>query len=163
MATAEINGNGVPHTNGTVPTMNGAVSYAAKHNLADHFIGGNKLENAAAGPVKDFVASHDGHTVISSVSADEEHSWQRRAVKQLDLTNCCKNRFSLQITALRRSKRSDQCENGHTRPLAMRELFNLLLWRRPRIYKQTQITFGWLINMLRYREVPIIIIMQTSN
>jgi acetyl-CoA carboxylase/biotin carboxylase 1 len=56
------------HTNGTVPVMNvSAQSYSAKHKLADHFIGGNKLENAAAGPVKDFVAAHDGHTVITSV------------------------------------------------------------------------------------------------
>lgn len=68
MAGAEINGNGVkPHANGTVPVMNGTSSYAKKHNLAEHFIGGNRLENAAAGPVKDFVAAHDGHTVISSV------------------------------------------------------------------------------------------------
>lgn len=68
MSAAEVNGNGVlPHTNGTVPVMNGSTSYAKKHNLAEHFIGGNKLENASAGPVKDFVASHDGHTVISSV------------------------------------------------------------------------------------------------
>lgn len=73
MAAAEINGNGIAHTNGTVPIVNGSVSYAAKHNLADHFIGGNKLENAPAGPVKDFVASQDGHTVISNVSTDEEH------------------------------------------------------------------------------------------
>lgn len=65
---AEVNGNGVAHSNGTVPVLNGHTSYAAKHNLADHFIGGNKLENAAAGPVKDFVASHDGHTVITNVS-----------------------------------------------------------------------------------------------
>jgi acetyl-CoA carboxylase/biotin carboxylase 1 len=43
------------------------ISYAAKHEIADHFIGGNKLENAAAGPVKDFVANHDGHTVITNV------------------------------------------------------------------------------------------------
>lgn len=65
----EVNGNGIePHTNGTVPVMNGNTSYAKKHNLADHFIGGNRLENAAPGPVKDFVASHDGHTVITNVS-----------------------------------------------------------------------------------------------
>lgn len=71
MSAAEINGNGVQiHTKGVVPVMNGSTSYAAKHNLADHFIGGNKLENAPAGPVKDFVASHDGHTVITNVSAD---------------------------------------------------------------------------------------------
>lgn len=61
--------NGSKASNGTVPIMNGgsATSYAAKHKLADHFIGGNKLENAAPGPVKDFVASHDGHTVITNV------------------------------------------------------------------------------------------------
>jgi acetyl-CoA carboxylase/biotin carboxylase 1 len=50
--------------------MNGSTSYAAKHKLADHFIGGNRLENAPAGPVKDFVASHDGHTVITNVRQD---------------------------------------------------------------------------------------------
>lgn len=66
---AAVNGNrkGVRSTNGTVPIMNGTTSYAAKHKLADHFIGGNKLENAAPGPVKDFVAAHDGHTVITNV------------------------------------------------------------------------------------------------
>ena len=59
-----------PHTNGTVPVMgNGSgSSYAAKHNIADHFIGGNKLENAPASKVKDFVAHNDGHTVITNVS-----------------------------------------------------------------------------------------------
>ncbi|KAI9735343.1 MAG: acetyl-coenzyme-A carboxylase [Claussenomyces sp. TS43310] len=65
---AEVNGSTVrPRTNGTVPVANGFPSYAAKHNLADHFIGGNKLANAPAGKVKDFVAGHDGHTVITSV------------------------------------------------------------------------------------------------
>jgi acetyl-CoA carboxylase/biotin carboxylase 1 len=67
---AEINGNGTaPHnSNGkVVPIMNGSTSYAAKHQLADHFIGGNKLENAPPSNVKDFVASHDGHTVITNV------------------------------------------------------------------------------------------------
>ncbi|CZR61438.1 probable acetyl-CoA carboxylase [Phialocephala subalpina] len=62
---AEVNGNG--KATGTVPIMNGTTSYAAKHNLADHFIGGNRLENAAPGKVKDFVAAHDGHTVITNV------------------------------------------------------------------------------------------------
>lgn len=66
---AEVNGHaGKAHTNGTVPVANGHVSYAAKHKLADHFIGGNRLENAVAGPVKDFVAAHDGHTFITNVS-----------------------------------------------------------------------------------------------
>jgi acetyl-CoA carboxylase/biotin carboxylase 1 len=61
--------NGVKaHTNGTVPLTNGSTqSYAARHKLADHFIGGNKLENAAPGLVKDFVAACDGHTVITNV------------------------------------------------------------------------------------------------
>ncbi|RAL58460.1 hypothetical protein DID88_005164 [Monilinia fructigena] len=59
------------HTNGTVPIIsssNGSgSSYAARHNIADHFIGGNKLENAPASKVKDFVAASDGHTVITNV------------------------------------------------------------------------------------------------
>ncbi|TAQ87875.1 hypothetical protein B7494_g3801 [Chlorociboria aeruginascens] len=63
---AELKGKGA-RTNGTVPITNGTTSYAAKHHLADHFIGGNKLENAAPGPVKDFVANHDAHTVITNV------------------------------------------------------------------------------------------------
>jgi acetyl-CoA carboxylase/biotin carboxylase 1 len=62
------NGNSMAHINGTVPITAGRASYAAKHKLADHFIGGNKLENAKAGPVKDFVTAHDGHTVITNVS-----------------------------------------------------------------------------------------------
>jgi acetyl-CoA carboxylase/biotin carboxylase 1 len=56
-----------------VPVINGSASYAAKHNLSNHFIGGNRLENAPAGPVKDFVANHDGHTVITNVSTFREH------------------------------------------------------------------------------------------
>ncbi|KAH0562652.1 acetyl-coenzyme-A carboxylase [Trichoglossum hirsutum] len=59
----------VPQTNGvTMPVLNGAPSaYAAKHNLPAHFIGGNRLDVAPPSAVKDFVASHDGHTVITSV------------------------------------------------------------------------------------------------
>lgn len=41
---------------------------AAQHNLASHFIGGNNLNAAPPSSVKDFVASHEGHSVISSVS-----------------------------------------------------------------------------------------------
>ena len=61
--------NGVSKANGTTkPVSNGhASSYAAKHNLPAHFIGGNHLAVAPAGPVKDFVANSDGHTVITSV------------------------------------------------------------------------------------------------
>ena len=43
-------------------------SYAAKHNLAPHFIGGNELSKAPPSKVKDFVTSNDGHTVITNVS-----------------------------------------------------------------------------------------------
>lgn len=42
-------------------------SYAAKHKLAPHFIGGNSLDVAPPSKVKDFVAAHDGHSVITSV------------------------------------------------------------------------------------------------
>lgn len=64
----EINGHGAAKGSRTVPVSNGKASYAEKHKIADHFIGGNKLENAAPSAVKDFVASHDGHTVITNVS-----------------------------------------------------------------------------------------------
>ena len=66
-----MNGHGAAngtHRNGvTVPKMNGKATYAEKHQIADHFIGGNKLENAPPSKVKDFVTSHDGHTVITNV------------------------------------------------------------------------------------------------
>ena len=56
---------GVP--NGS--SSNGHVSSrAAKHNLPSHFIGGNHLDAAPPSSVKDFVANHEGHSVISSVS-----------------------------------------------------------------------------------------------
>lgn len=69
----EINGHGAKNgvaskANGTAaPVANGKASYAAKYKLADHFIGGNKLDNAPESKVKDFVAKHDGHTVITNV------------------------------------------------------------------------------------------------
>ena len=75
MATLAVNGasksNGVL-TNGDAHSAKGprprtASSYAAKFNLAPHFIGGNHLDLAPAGAVKDFVANNDGHTVISNV------------------------------------------------------------------------------------------------
>jgi acetyl-CoA carboxylase/biotin carboxylase 1 len=69
----ELKGPGVAnggHRNGvTVPHANGKATYAEKHKVAEHFIGGNRLENAPASKVKDFVASHDGHTVITNVSS----------------------------------------------------------------------------------------------
>jgi acetyl-CoA carboxylase/biotin carboxylase 1 len=42
-------------------------AFAAKYNLAPHFIGGNELAKAPPSKVKDFVIAHDGHTVITSV------------------------------------------------------------------------------------------------
>lgn len=54
--------------NGVNGEANGAPSsYAAKFDLAPHFIGGNNLSVASPGKVKDFVAAHDGHTVITNV------------------------------------------------------------------------------------------------
>lgn len=49
------------------PNANGKASYAERNKVADHFIGGNRLENAPPSKVKDFVADHDGHTVITNV------------------------------------------------------------------------------------------------
>ena len=80
MAPLETNGvNGIPQVNGihntggkgipSRPHPKTASSYAGKFNLADHFIGGNRLEAAPPGAVKDFVAEHDGHTVITNVSS----------------------------------------------------------------------------------------------
>ena len=75
MATLAVNGGSKPNgvlTNGDAHSAKGprprtASSYAAKFNLAPHFIGGNHLDRAPAGAVKDFVANNDGHTVISNV------------------------------------------------------------------------------------------------
>ena len=67
MATTNgTNGTSLPvRTNGTA---NGTPSsYAAKHDVAAHFIGGNHLQAAAPGQVKDFVQKMDGHTVITNV------------------------------------------------------------------------------------------------
>ncbi|CAH0047847.1 unnamed protein product [Clonostachys solani] len=56
----------MPETTNGRPQANGKVSYAEKYNIADHFIGGNRLENAPASKVKDFVAQNGGHTVITN-------------------------------------------------------------------------------------------------
>ncbi|KAI0480066.1 acetyl-CoA carboxylase [Xylariaceae sp. FL0804] len=60
------NGHGV-NGNRTVPVTNGKATWREKHKVADHFIGGNRLEDAAPSVVKDFVAAHDGHSVITNV------------------------------------------------------------------------------------------------
>jgi len=56
-----VNGARAPNGNPT--------AWQSKHDLADHFIGGNKLSNAAPSKVKDFVQASDGHSVITSVSS----------------------------------------------------------------------------------------------
>ena len=108
MATTTV--NGVPKTNGVL--TNGHAhpakdhsrskdpnSYSAKFNLKPHFIGGNHLGVAPAGSVKDFVANHDGHTVITSVSFRDTTFLV--AMCMTDLVHRC----SLQITVLPLSKR----------------------------------------------------------
>ncbi|KAI1760675.1 acetyl-CoA carboxylase [Hypoxylon sp. FL1150] len=65
---AQTNGTS-PAVNGsrTVPVSNGKASWAEKHKVHDHFIGGNRLDKAPTSKVKDFVATHDGHTVITNI------------------------------------------------------------------------------------------------
>ncbi|KAB8527784.1 hypothetical protein FH972_025436 [Carpinus fangiana] len=62
MAPAEM-----PSRNASSNANGHGSSYAAKHNIAPHFIGGNHVGAAAPGKVKDFVQAHDGHTVITNV------------------------------------------------------------------------------------------------
>ena len=64
---------GAAKVNGVNGMANGhPSSYTAKFDLASHFIGGNELSKAPPSKVKDFVAASDGHTVITSVSADRQ-------------------------------------------------------------------------------------------
>ncbi|KAI1496901.1 acetyl-CoA carboxylase [Biscogniauxia marginata] len=65
--TPQTNGHGPVNGSRTVPVANGKATWSERHKVADHFIGGNRLENAAPSKVKDFVAAHDGHTVITNV------------------------------------------------------------------------------------------------
>ena len=74
MAPAQVNGvngaaqiNGVQHETNGRPNSKNPNSYSAKFKLADHFIGGNRLDAAPPGKVKDFVIDNDGHTVITNV------------------------------------------------------------------------------------------------
>jgi len=70
---AAVNGvNGAQTPNGT------STAWQSKHDLADHFIGGNKLSNAKPSKVKDFVQSCDGHSVITSVSTHISKQYCRR-------------------------------------------------------------------------------------
>ncbi|KAJ5896848.1 Acetyl-CoA carboxylase [Penicillium subrubescens] len=53
--------------NGSAPVNGHDSSNADKYNLPSHFIGGNHLDVAPPSSVKDFVANHGGHSVITSV------------------------------------------------------------------------------------------------
>ncbi|KAI2642937.1 acetyl-CoA carboxylase [Xylaria nigripes] len=64
---SQINGQDSANGGRTVPVANGKATWAETHPVADHFIGGNRLENAPPSKMKDFVAAHDGHTVITNV------------------------------------------------------------------------------------------------
>lgn len=58
---------GMPVTDAASVVNGYGSSFAAKHNLPSHFIGGNRLDLAPPGVVKDFVANSDGHSVVTSV------------------------------------------------------------------------------------------------
>lgn len=74
-STNGVNGaSAATHTNGASHTNGAPSSYAAKHNIAPHFIGGNHLQAAGPSKVKDFVQTCDGHTVITKVSF-ESHAF----------------------------------------------------------------------------------------
>lgn len=78
MAEITSNGaNGASRKNSLAPPhANGKATYAEMHHIADHFIGGNRLENAPESKVKAFVADNDGHTVITNVR-NYFACWQR--------------------------------------------------------------------------------------
>ena len=108
MATPNVNGvnktngvltNGQAHPAKDHSRSKNPSSYSAKFNLQPHFIGGNHLGVASAGSVKDFVANHDGHTVITSVS------FRDTAVYVAMCLTDSVHRCSLQITVLPPSKK----------------------------------------------------------
>lgn len=64
----ETNGTKLPHINGhksSSKTIPSPIPSTSK--VAAHFIGSNHLEAAPPSDVKDFVQSHEGHTVITKV------------------------------------------------------------------------------------------------
>jgi hypothetical protein len=60
--TTTVNGTTGAVTNGQ------RSSWQSKHPVPAHFVGGNHLDAAAPGVVKDFVQNSEGHSVITSVS-----------------------------------------------------------------------------------------------
>jgi hypothetical protein len=61
-----------PKINGQVKGHGRTGSYAKRHSIPPHFIGGNHLLVAPPGKVTDYVANHDGHTAITSVGGNSE-------------------------------------------------------------------------------------------
>lgn len=118
-------------------------SYAAKHKLAPHFIGGNHLDVATPGSVKDFVANHDGHTVITNVS-NRNLAYQGNPSHKLSY-RCLSPTMELQL-----SRKYAPCGNGHMRPSVMKGPYNLPSWQLPRTCKQMRTTFEWQISMSKY-------------
>ena len=51
-----------------IPNTDGSSASSPASSLPPHFLGGNSLDVARPGAVRDFVAAHGGHTVITSVS-----------------------------------------------------------------------------------------------
>jgi hypothetical protein len=137
------NGNGSANGNRTVPVTNGRASWAEKHKVADHFIGGNRLENAPPSQVKDFVAAHDGHTVITNVS----HCRKNEGCMQYEprLTSVFPHRYLLRTTVSPPSRRFAQSGNGPTRRSATKEPFSLPSWPPLKIWPPTQTTSEWQI------------------
>ena len=73
---------GAPKVNGTA---NGyGSSYAAKFDIPAHFIGGNILSKAPPSKVKDHVAEHDGHTVITNVSCRKYGEFENLGISKLE-------------------------------------------------------------------------------
>lgn len=73
----------------------------AKNELPSHFIGGNLLSKAPPSKVKDFVAAHGGHTVITNVSFQPSRACDsgspvqladRRAGSNRKQRHCCGQR-----------------------------------------------------------------------
>lgn len=67
---------GVP--NGTAATNGLSNTLTSKDQIPSHFIGGNRLDSAVPSVVKDFVAKHDGHSVINSVGLLRSELWKKK-------------------------------------------------------------------------------------
>lgn len=124
-------------------------AWQANHPIASHFIGGSRLDKASPSKIKDFVQEHDGHSAITSVSYPPATLSPRES--NTDVRNF---RSSLPTMVLPQSRKSVPCENGPTRRSVTSVPFNSQSWPLRKICRQMPIIFVWLINMLRYAEIP---------